>query len=310
MPDPLIAAIICTYNRAEILPRCLESLSKQNLPIDEYEVVIVDNNSTDNTREIIAGFCARNRNFRYVFEPCQGLAIARNTGISNSSALLLSFTDDDAVVPEDWLYRKYSVFRYLPGTTAALGGEIKPIWPGKKPDWLTPKMLHLLSAHLGWSKRPRFLQGDEWLCEVNTTYAREILLKYGGFPEKLGRVGENLLSGENIVNKLMQDDGAQFYFDPDNVVQHHIDKSRLNMSWIRKRSFWQGVTGYYCDQYLRENAKDQSNSHAEKILDLPCSADAWSTMFDETQDNNVNESLTTLWSVGYALASQGVVTGQ
>lgn len=170
-------------------------------------------------------------------------------------------------------------------------------------------MLHLLSAHLGWSKQARFLQGDEWLCEVNTTYAREELLKYGGFPENLGRVGGNLLSGENIVNKLMQDDGAKFYFDPDNIVQHHIDNSRLNVSWFRKRAFWQGVTGYYCDQYLVKHSKNQANLHDEKSLDLPCSAGAWSNMFNDTENHDINGSLTTLWSLGYTLASQGVITG-
>lgn len=309
MVEPKIAAIICTFNRADILARCLDSLARQNLPEQDFEVIVVDNNSSDQTQQIISTYCANFLNFKYVSEKRQGLAIARNTGVTLTNAPLVSFTDDDAEVPLDWLSRYLELSNSSKYKTAAFGGEIIPVWPDSEPDWLSEKMLHMLSAHLGWSKDARFLKDDEWLCEANTTYVRNVLLHYGGFPENLGRIGGNLLSGENIVNKLMENDGYGFFFDPEISVHHHIDPARLNLNWFKKRSFWQGVTGYYCDQYLKQNARDETRILAEQHLTLPCSADTWSEMFSENFNDDVNPSLTTLWSLGYALASQGLITG-
>src|SRR5208283_4457645 len=100
-----ISVILCTYNRASILISALESIVAQTLPESvEWEVLVVDNNSCDQTREVVEDFCRRYpRRFRYVFEPNQGLSHARNSGIREALGEVLAFMDDDVTVEPGWL---------------------------------------------------------------------------------------------------------------------------------------------------------------------------------------------------------------
>ena len=314
MSETRIAAVVCTYNRADILSKCLTALTRQTMDAAAFQVIIVDNNSTDGTAEIIRSFCEGRPNWVPILETRQGLAIARNRGMMETDAPFVAFTDDDAEVGPDWLERLLRHFEALPDTTAAVGGEIVPVWETECPPWMDAHTLQLLSAHLGWSNTERFLQGDEWLCEVNSAYNKHTLLKYGGFPEALGRIGNNLLSGENAVNLLMAENGAQFYFDPSIIVRHHIPPSRLKKSWFRNRMFWQGVTGYLVDQFLDAKREELTGEGAlprpAKPLNLPCSSTAWTNTFSDDHSWEFDESLNTLWSLGYTLASQGVLIGR
>src|ERR1019366_3158512 len=98
--------IVCTYNRCQVLAKTLESVAASKVPDSvEWEVLIVDNNSSDQTREVVEDFCRRYPGrFRYLFERRQGLSSARNAGIRESQSEILAFTDDDATVEPDWLW--------------------------------------------------------------------------------------------------------------------------------------------------------------------------------------------------------------
>src|SRR5581483_927586 len=113
---PEVSVVLSTYNRAHVLPRALDSLAQQSFPPECYEVLIVDNNSNDGTRQIGESFCARFSHFRYVFEPKQGLSHARNTGIRVARASLIAFTDDDVRASSDWV----STIADLAGSPAPL----------------------------------------------------------------------------------------------------------------------------------------------------------------------------------------------
>ncbi|MGD8380729.1 MAG: glycosyltransferase, partial [Syntrophobacterales bacterium] len=91
-----ISVIVCTYNRAELLGGTLRTLCHQTLDTSEYEVIVVDNNSTDNTREVVDEFCRRSSNVRYCFEPQQGLSHARNQGLQEAKGKYVAYIDDDA----------------------------------------------------------------------------------------------------------------------------------------------------------------------------------------------------------------------
>jgi glucosyl-dolichyl phosphate glucuronosyltransferase len=203
---------------------------------------VVDNASTDATRGVVGDWVSRDSRISYIYEPAQGVAHARNTAVRRATAPLIAFTDDDQTVPENWVSLLISGLSSLPSSVFALGGEIDPVFESERPDWLTDKLLRPLSARLGWSETPRFLQGNEWIGEGNSAYRTELLRKYGGFTEELGRQGDLLLSSENFVNDVARRDGCSIYFDPGIRITHFIPASRLTKEWFRRRYFWQGVT--------------------------------------------------------------------
>src|SRR5678815_492050 len=96
-----ISVVISTYNRASVLPAAIESILRQNAPEVNYELIVVDNNSTDDTRQVVESFS--NRNVRYVFEAKQGPSHGRNAGIANARGRIIAFTDDDVRPAADWL---------------------------------------------------------------------------------------------------------------------------------------------------------------------------------------------------------------
>ena len=100
---PAISVVICTYNRAELLANGLQSLCEQTLTMSHYEVIVVDNNSNDNTRAVTENFCQQYPNIRYFFETQQGLSHARNRGWREAKADYVAYIDDECKVPSQWL---------------------------------------------------------------------------------------------------------------------------------------------------------------------------------------------------------------
>ncbi|WP_198245572.1 glycosyltransferase [methane-oxidizing endosymbiont of Gigantopelta aegis] len=132
--------IICSYNRCQNLPDCFSCLEKQVItdPI-QWEVLLVDNNSTDNTKQVTEDFNqSSSLNIRYIFEQKQGLSYARNRGINEAKGTYLMFIDDDIRVTENWLQSIYSTFKQY--DCDAVGGRIHIESPNKLPPWITPDM--------------------------------------------------------------------------------------------------------------------------------------------------------------------------
>jgi glycosyltransferase involved in cell wall biosynthesis len=311
----LINVVVPTLNRSRCLVDCLRALEKQTVSADQFKVQVVDNGSTDDTGSVSASFCARNTNFFYVREERSGVARARNAGVARSASGLVAVTDDDALPEPDWLERILSRFAELPDDVAGVGGEVRPIWEDTRPEWLTDAMLRPLSAGLMWSKDPRFLRPGEWLIEVNTTYRKHVLLKFGGFPEHVGRVGETLLSGENCVNRVMQRAGLRFFYDPGILVHHRIHASRLTRAWFRRRMFWQGVSLNLLDRHVEEQSSRLGLSavceHEKNWWEIavPGSAQAWADLFDDDSDMEFQEQLNIIEQLGYLFESGSIVIG-
>lgn len=300
---------VCTYNRAEYLDRCLDALSRQVCSRDLYDVIVVDNASTDTTKKVVSDWALRDNRISYLYEPTPGLARSRNVALQNTSAPLISYTDDDAIVPENWASLLVAGFSSLPSSVFAIGGEIDPVFECERPLWLTDEMLRILSAKLGWSDTPRFLQGDEWICEVNSAYRVEQLRKYGGFPEELGRHADLLLSGENFVNDVARRDGSLIYFDPRIRVSHFIPASRLSKDWFRRRSFWQGVT---VSMFPRIAKSRYGFLHDHwRQLHLPVSPSDWINLVsDEGEDAEFTQNCAGIEELGYFLGFANLITSR
>jgi glycosyltransferase involved in cell wall biosynthesis len=295
----------------------LAALERQTLSSQSFEVLVVDNGSTDDTADICKGFCARNRNFRYLVEERPGLAIARNKGLAESSTDIVAYTDDDAAPEATWLERIGNAFATLPDDLGIVGGDVVPIWEAERPVWLSDMLLRPLSAGLKWSVDARFLRAGEWLVEVNSAYRKSALLRVKGFPEHLGRVGDMLLSGDGACNVLIERAGFRLYYDPKVLVRHHIPASRITRTWFRRRSFWQGVSMYllyrFVEQATRDLGLDESalrQARAWEEIRLPISPSAWAALFDDRSSEGFEDQLYRLEQLGYLLESQMVVVGR
>jgi glucosyl-dolichyl phosphate glucuronosyltransferase len=311
-----ISVVICTRDRRAYLESCLKALTRQTLPAQSCEIVIVDNGSTDGTQQAAQAFCERHANSHYVYEGRAGLAIARNTGVRAAKAEIVAFTDDDAEPDPTWLERLLGRFREHPGEIGVVGGEVIPVWEAKRPEWLSDRMLRPLSAGLHWGNEARFLRPGEWLVEVNSAYCKAALARIGGFPEHLGRIDNVLLSGEGVINVLIERAGFRLFYDPAILVRHHIPKSRCSRAWFRRRSFWQGVSLNLVHRYLDETAAKlglpdvSRHKRMWEEIPVPTSPSAWADLFDDHDVQDFGDQLYQLEQLGYLFESQSVVVGR
>ena len=134
-----ISVIIPTYNRSHILPMGLRSLLTQNFNFNDFEIIVVDNNSTDDTKQIVEQFIRENPQMvvRYILEQRPGSGYARNTGAKNTQFDILSFSDDDVIFSPQWLSEISHIFE-INNQICAVAGKIIIQWDELPPDWIIP----------------------------------------------------------------------------------------------------------------------------------------------------------------------------
>lgn len=237
-----ISAIVCTHNRSGYLKKAVQSLNDQTLPKEQYEVIVVDNASTDDTEAVVESF-RHVPNLRYIYEPILGLSQARNTGWQNAKGKYIAYLDDDAIACPEWLKRILRAFETMKPTPGSVGGKVVPIWEIERPTWL-PKEMEPALTIIDWSDQPIFLtESHQFLAGVNISYPRDVLEECKGFSVNLGRKGSILLSGEEyFVERYIKSMGLGVYYDPLICVQHHIPAERLTSRWLCRRYFWQGAS--------------------------------------------------------------------
>jgi glycosyltransferase involved in cell wall biosynthesis len=236
-----ISAIICTHNRARYLARAIDSLLDQDLSPGAYEIVIVDNCSTDATREVVEGYRER---VRYIHEPELGLAHARNTGWRGARGGWIALLDDDAIASPSWLRAILEVFEGVRPEPGCVGGPVNAIWEAPRPRWLSDELLTGL-AIIRWTDIPHPISdlSREWLAGVNLAISRSVLEEVGGFVAGLDRSGSRLLSsGDVFLQRQIMATGRAAWYDPRITVSHHIASTRLRPRWFRQRYYAQGLS--------------------------------------------------------------------
>jgi len=230
-----ISAIICTYNRASYLKRAVQSLLNQSLGKNDYEIIVVDNASTDHT----ANFIKSNPSIRYIYEPVLKLSQARNTGWKNAMGKYVAYLDDDAVASYDWLKNIIDAFENIKPTPGVVGGKVYLDWETDRPKWLPEGSKYLgYFAYINWGDSGHFLKDNEYLAGANIAYSKELLSEIGGFSLKLGRKGKKLYSMEELyTNYMLKEKGYRIYYSPKIVVDHIVTKERHKKSWLLKRAY-------------------------------------------------------------------------
>ena len=237
-----VSAVVCTHNRADYLRKALRSLTEQTLDRQRYEVIVVDNGSRDNTKQVVDEF-ASVPNLRYIYEPVLGLSRARNTGYQQARGTYIAYLDDDAVAAPQWLEKIVEVFETFQPPPGAVGGKSEPIWEAPQPAWLSEQFFGHL-ALIDWSDVPTVVDGEEkWLAGCNIAFPRHLLAQVEGFREDLGRKGVSLIAGEEVyLQRQLEALGYPIVYHPEVHVGHHVAPARLTQRYFRKHRYWMGVT--------------------------------------------------------------------
>ncbi|OGL46400.1 MAG: hypothetical protein A2W05_10270 [Candidatus Schekmanbacteria bacterium RBG_16_38_10] len=234
------SVIICTYNKSNHLKHILHCLSEQVVPEKLlWEIVVVDNNSKDDTYEVVKSFS--NSSFiptRYVREERQGLSHARNRGIMESDGKYVAFTDDDAIADRGWVTALYETFQNY--KCDGLGGRIY-LRPVKQlPKWLKRELWGFL-GFLDYGDKPFYLNGDSLPFGGNMAFSREVFERIGYFNPDFGRVG-NIPYGSEEDELFLRffESRAKAVYQPRAVVHHVIGTEKLRKGYFRKLHFLAG----------------------------------------------------------------------
>lgn len=253
----MISVIICTYNRCESLKDTLESLLTQECDDNfDYEIIAVDNNSKDKTKDVIESYIPKfNGRLRYIFEPRQGLSHARNRGVCDAIGEVIAFTDDDVVVDKSWIESIYTGFHKF--NCDALCGRILPMWNKRPPHWLT-KRFYANLALLDYGDRSFRIDSDRYeFYGANFSVKKSIFTEMGYFNTSLGRKGKNLLSGEetDLFKKLLSSNKI-IQYQPDCFVRHKINNERMSKTYFRRWYFYSGLLQFNANRLMyREDKK-------------------------------------------------------
>ena len=230
---PTITITICTYNRAEYLSLCLESILA---PIQKYpmiDVLVVDNNSTDTTQQVCNTYKGKGMPITWLLEQKQGLSHARNAAINKAIGYYIAYLDDDGIAHSNYIDRLVdtaSGFDY-----DCFGGMYYAYYEKGKPKWI--------SDDFGTKKKisekrsiiqKGFLSGGNFICK------KEVLQALGGFNASLGMQGKKVGYGEeDDIQHKMRLQGYTIAFDPLLAIDHLVAKAKLSPSWHIKHIYSQ-----------------------------------------------------------------------
>jgi len=231
-----VSVVICTFNRAHLLPRLIDRVDAE-LGDHDGEIIVVDNASTDATRGVLERAAARHSRLRVVEEPRPGLSHARNAGVRASSGDVVVFLDDDALPASRWLDEHLAVYEDGDERLGAVGGRIELLFePTPRPRWLSARFDSMLGRYdLGGVRRPY----DDGLATPpggNMSFRRAALDEVGDFDVSLGRVQDTLSAGEEfeLAHRLYRAGWSAIY-NPAALALHLVPRQRLRPQYYRAR---------------------------------------------------------------------------
>ena len=263
----MLSVLICTYNREKYIGNLLESIAANDLAKSEYEIVLVDNNCTDNTKGVCEAFAVANKDvrFRYCVEPEQGLSAARNKAIKEAAGDVLLYVDDDALV-DSWYLRTVAEYLAQHPEISAIGGPIIPLYETEEPKWMTHYTKELLCGYLYFGDKEHSFPGDRYPGGGNAAYRAEVFQQVGLFNTDLGRKGDGLMGSEekDIFDK-MKARGMRFMYLPKMILHHIIPQKKLERDYFDRLTYQIGQserqrtkaigTGKYINRLVKEAIK-------------------------------------------------------
>ncbi len=242
---PIFSAVICTYNRYDVLPRAIESLQKQTLPASEFDIWVIDNSPAGAERQASSDRWGKTPGLTYATVDRAGLSNARNLAAQHAQGEFIVYLDDDAVAAPTLLTEYKKAFEQLGSSCAVIGGKVIPDYAIARPAWLDNRLLTFLSL-CDFGDATKLLTGSDEPVGANIAFRKSALVQSGGFNPALGRNGleiHSLLSGEESdCLRRIKSLGHSIGYAPLALATHSIPASRLTHAWFRKRSAWQATS--------------------------------------------------------------------
>lgn len=233
-----VSIAICTFNREYFLEKCLNSIFKFSNQKKLYDIIVIDNNSSDNTGKIVAEFQKAHSNIKYFVEKKIGLSHARNRALKETHSPFIAFIDDDVKISDTYINRLlWLINNYV---FDCLGGMYYPWYLVNKPKWISNDFgqKEKLLDSIG-------LLESEYNSGGNIIFKTNILKKHGGFPIHLGMKGSKISYGEeDFVQKLIRKNGGKIFFDPDLIVYHVVQNYKLSLKWQLKSIYINAKTNF------------------------------------------------------------------
>jgi glycosyltransferase involved in cell wall biosynthesis len=258
-PTLKLTVAIPTYNRADFLRQTLAGIAAQQFPREHFEVLVIDNNSTDHTRAVVAEFAQGQPAPRYISETRQGLDYARNRAIGEARGEIIVFGDDDILVRPDWLAQiAVPLLADHQQRIGAVGGEVIPVFPDGLPDWV--REWH---APLAFRPDAGPLNAQHSPMGANLAFPKWVFDQLGQFHTALDRAAGNYFSGgDSEMIRRVRAAGYDVWFAPGAAVQHQMPASRTTFRYARRHAFdsarsrvidragQPGATGYFAGRFI------------------------------------------------------------
>jgi glycosyltransferase involved in cell wall biosynthesis len=255
MPDaPYVSVIIPTYNRAKMLPVTLNSFVAQDYPGDRYEIIVVNNNSTDDTQRVLEDYSAKHRRVTAIIESRQGVHYARNTAAKGARGEILYFTDDDMIADRQLLSELVKVFDLDPRIGSATG-KIIGKFDVPPPEWVRR---YLINQYLSLTELTRpeevIISPNDLVYSCHQAIRSNAFFLCGGFnPENTA--GTWIGDGETGLGIKLKAAGYMFAYTPKSVIYHMIPESRTTLAYLINRIGNQGNCDSYTDYRQHRSTK-------------------------------------------------------
>lgn len=235
-PTPYIkvSVVIPTYNRADYLRQTLAGIAHQTFPHEYFEVLVIDNNSKDHTAQVVEEFKDAKPRPRYIVERQQGLDFARNRAIYESIGAVILYGDDDILVQPDWVEQMTGpLLADGMQEIAAVGGEVIPVFPEGKPDWISE-----WHAPLAFRKDTGPINAPQCPMGANLAFPKWVFQLLGPFHTALDRSAGNYFSGgDSEMIRRVRLAGLEVWFSPGGAVKHQMPASRTTFRYARRHAF-------------------------------------------------------------------------
>jgi len=243
MAYPLkISAVICSYNRARFIIAAVESIFNQDYDKSQYEVIVVDNNSTDNTVQLLQQYkdAHPSYNFSYYVERQQGVAYTRTRCAQEARGEIVAYLDDDSTAEPGWLSSLVSFYDEHP-MCYSTGGRITPVFLTPVADWYS-KYFFGLVGNFDQGPKTKELTGVRYPAGANMSFRKKVFDEIGYFNTDLGRKGNGLLATEEKDMYLrIRAAGHEVWYLPHVAVLHNVEANKFDKNYVRRHS--KGIGG-------------------------------------------------------------------
>lgn len=238
----LLDVILPTYNRATLLATALDCLIAATRPEElSVTVFVVDNNSNDDTAQVVKAYQQQVSFLRYIFEMQQGSSAALNAGIRAGTGELVAMVNDDEEVDVHWFEVIYELFRNTSFDFA--GGPYQPRWSAEKPNWVSKEFGGVLGWVDGGDTAQQYGPGfNGMLMGGNAVIKRSVLDKVGPYNTNLGRIeGLGACEDEDMFQRLLAN-GFRGLYAPNLVINHYIPAERMTRGYHRRWCWGRGTS--------------------------------------------------------------------